>query len=272
MSSKIKVDTIENVAGSGNVSLGSGHNLVVPGDLTVDTSTLKVDSSNNRVGIGTASPSQTLETAGNIFVNTSGNPNLTVKTTGAGNNPFVRIQADTNYWDLQSLFSNTNDELDFRYNGTSTMMIDKNGVVTKPSQTYFRVRKNADQSNFATGTNVVVTWETEDFDVGSNFASNTFTAPVDGIYLFHLTLRLDQLETASNYYSASINTSNREYRWIEHFPTISDKSYFTVHVTAIIDMDVNDTADARIYQHSSTAQTDIREDSTRTLFYGYLLG
>ena len=54
MSSKIKVDTIENVAGSGNVSLGSGHNLVVPGDLTVDTNVLKVDATNNRVGIGTA--------------------------------------------------------------------------------------------------------------------------------------------------------------------------------------------------------------------------
>ena len=35
MSSKIKVDTIENVAGSGNVSLGSGHNLVVPGTLSI---------------------------------------------------------------------------------------------------------------------------------------------------------------------------------------------------------------------------------------------
>jgi len=35
MSSKIKVDTIENVAGSGNVSLGSGHNLVVPGTSTL---------------------------------------------------------------------------------------------------------------------------------------------------------------------------------------------------------------------------------------------
>ena len=40
----------------------SGNNIVVPGnatitgDLTVDTSTLKVDSTNNRVGIGTASP------------------------------------------------------------------------------------------------------------------------------------------------------------------------------------------------------------------------
>ena len=60
MASKIKVDTIENVAGSGNVSLGSGHNLVVPGDLTVDTSTLKVDATNNRVGIGTASPTTRL--------------------------------------------------------------------------------------------------------------------------------------------------------------------------------------------------------------------
>ena len=37
MSSKIKVDTIENIAGSGNVSLGSGHNLVVPGVITGGT-------------------------------------------------------------------------------------------------------------------------------------------------------------------------------------------------------------------------------------------
>ncbi len=69
MSSKIKVDTIENVAGSGNVSLGSGHNLVVPGDLTVDTSTLKVDSSNNRVGVGTASPTSDLHVSGGAGAN-----------------------------------------------------------------------------------------------------------------------------------------------------------------------------------------------------------
>ena len=81
MSSKIKVDTIENVAGSGNVSLGSGHNLVVPGnitgqgtttltgDLTVDTSTLKVDSSNNRVGIGTTSPAMGLHISGSASSN-----------------------------------------------------------------------------------------------------------------------------------------------------------------------------------------------------------
>ena len=38
MASTIKVDTIENVAGSGNVSLGSGHSLVVPGNITASSS------------------------------------------------------------------------------------------------------------------------------------------------------------------------------------------------------------------------------------------
>ena len=42
---------------AGNVAFGAGE---FSGDLTVDTSVLKVDSSNNRVGIGTASPAKVL--------------------------------------------------------------------------------------------------------------------------------------------------------------------------------------------------------------------
>ena len=42
--------------------------LDVSGDLTVDTSTLYVDSANNRVGVGTVSPSQSLHVKGNIDV------------------------------------------------------------------------------------------------------------------------------------------------------------------------------------------------------------
>ena len=96
------------------------------------------DASEERLGIGTTSPTQALEVAGNILINTSGNPYLAVKTSGAGNNPFIRIQADTNYWDLQSLFSNADDELDFRYNGSSKMIIDNSGNVGigTPSPSY----------------------------------------------------------------------------------------------------------------------------------------
>ena len=41
---------------SGITSVGTLTSLTVSGDVTVDTSTLKVDSTNNRVGVGTASP------------------------------------------------------------------------------------------------------------------------------------------------------------------------------------------------------------------------
>jgi len=109
---------------------GSAYTMDINGDLIIDAG--------GNVGIGTTSPTQALEVAGNILINTSGNPYLAVKTSGAGNNPFIRIQADTNYWDLQSLFSNADDELDFRYNGSSKMIIDNSGNVGigTPSPSY----------------------------------------------------------------------------------------------------------------------------------------
>jgi len=59
-----------------NQILGAGctatlASATITGDLTVDTSTLKVDSANNRVGIGTASPNSTLEVAGSIRTTSS---------------------------------------------------------------------------------------------------------------------------------------------------------------------------------------------------------
>ena len=59
------------------VDVAESQSLTVDGDLTVDTNTLKVDSTNNRVGIGTASPAH----------------ELTIQTSDA--TPTVRIHADT---------------------------------------------------------------------------------------------------------------------------------------------------------------------------------
>jgi len=70
-----------------------GGTLDVTGDLTVDTNTLYVDSANNRVGVGTVSPSFGFE-----YVNSS--PILQIKdsnSTGNAANPYVRMvdSADT---------------------------------------------------------------------------------------------------------------------------------------------------------------------------------
>jgi ethanolamine utilization microcompartment shell protein EutS/uncharacterized SAM-dependent methyltransferase len=58
------------VTASSLTSVGTLTSLTVAGDVTIDSSTLKVDSSNNRVGIMTTSPSEALDV--------SGNANLTV--------------------------------------------------------------------------------------------------------------------------------------------------------------------------------------------------
>jgi hypothetical protein len=50
------LDTLNNVT-----SVGTLTSLTVSGDVTIDTNTLKVDSSNNRVGIGNASPDVSLD-------------------------------------------------------------------------------------------------------------------------------------------------------------------------------------------------------------------
>ena len=94
MSSKIKVDTIENVAGSGNVSLGSGHNLVVPGNITGQgtaaiTSNATVGGTLGVTGASTFSGSIAKVSSGlsadvDMHIKTaSGNPQMRVESTGA---------------------------------------------------------------------------------------------------------------------------------------------------------------------------------------------
>jgi hypothetical protein len=69
----------------------SADSMTVTGDLTVDTTTLKVDSTNNRVGIGTASPSEVLEVNGNIkfgdghFIGDGGGDNLEIVSSSGEN-------------------------------------------------------------------------------------------------------------------------------------------------------------------------------------------
>ena len=75
MSSKIKVDTIENVAGSGNVSLGSGHNLVVPGNIT---------------GQGTLGVTGATTMSGALTINTASNglPSISLQHSNSGADNF----------------------------------------------------------------------------------------------------------------------------------------------------------------------------------------
>ena len=84
---------------------------IITGDLTVDTSTLKVDSTNNRVGIGTASPLSKLQSVGTVSV-TDG------ASTGAANGLHIRFDTATNTGYI-SAFHATVDNRDLIYDAKS---------------------------------------------------------------------------------------------------------------------------------------------------------
>jgi len=66
---------------------------------------------------------------------------------------------------------------------TTAMTFDANGQILKPLQCMFEVRANTTQSINHGSTTKVTLWGTETTDIGGNFASNAFTAPVTGHYL-----------------------------------------------------------------------------------------
>lgn len=72
----------------------------------------------------------------------------------------------------------------------NTFRISSAGQITTPLQPSFGVQINIAQQSDVTGDGTVykVQWDTEDWDIGSNFASNQFVAPVSGIY--HLTCQV----------------------------------------------------------------------------------
>jgi hypothetical protein len=117
------------------------------GDLTVDTDTLKVDVTNDRVGINKAAPEQALDVVGNVKVDgtitsAASAPNLTLKDTD-GTNQITAVFNSGGVSVIQARNNTTNGIIDFRQNNgttdpTTPMRIDSNGRVgigtTSPSQ------------------------------------------------------------------------------------------------------------------------------------------
>ena len=156
-------------------------------------------------------------------------------------------------------------------NTSNHLAINAAGIVTKPLQPAFQVHPASTQSNISVGGNNTVALGNEMFDIGSNFASNTFTAPVTGKYQLNFTLRLDNIDTAANYYQHAIITSNRQYYLTQALNRFSaDVQYWNMATnTVLADMDAGDTAYIRVVQSNGTAQTDVATEST--VFSGYLV-
>ncbi len=143
------------------------------------------------------------------------------------------------------------------------------GIVTMPNQPSFLAQLGSLQQNLAINGIRTILFDTERFDVGGNYASNTFTAPVTGKYQLNVELRLDNVDTAATYLHLYLITSNRTYFTIMDPNFSSDLAYHSISTSVLADMDANDTAYVGLYVANGAAQTDVNQDSN---FSGILVG
>ena len=149
------------------------------------------------------------------------------------------------------------------------LSIDSAGRVTTPYQPAFLVNA-ATQNNIPINANTTVTFSTERFDQGSNFASNTFTAPVTGKYQLNVIIYAQSVDSAAAYVQISLRTSNREYFSIFAVSSLTqDAAYMTFPISTLADMDASDTAYVEIQlNNTGQGQMDINAVSS---FSGYLV-
>ena len=131
----------------------------VTGDMTVDTDTLFVDSTNNRVGIGTTSPSTSLDVTGAVTIRDATEPSLRFLDTNAANSDFTIYSPDGS------------NHLRIKHQSTDRVTVKSSGEVgigttpvrqlhlhaTSPNNTYLHMTGNATGSTIADGFDIVVT-------------------------------------------------------------------------------------------------------------------
>jgi len=224
------------------------------------------------LGVGTTSPSQKLHvSASNPFLELQG----TASTSG---DTGIFLNANANHWILKADNYSSTNAFQIKQGDTSSstafMTINSIGAVTKPLQPAFFAHANTAQSNISVGSETQVVFGTERFDQNNDFASNTFTAPVDGKYQLNVNIRLNQIDTSADYYILYLNTSNKKYfANIDPGGFANDITQITLNLSLVADMDANDTSTVGFLQQSGAAQTDIDGGSgdSPSNFSGYLV-
>jgi len=284
--------TATTITATGDVSLDGGsfvfNESSADKDFRVEsngnTHMLFVDGGNNGVGIGTSSA----DTNATMTVSNTGD-NHAISIVGALNKSRMHFQgANTGSGSTDGLViglsssDDTNDDsaliglkesgsMTFQTSGTNHMIIDGAGHVTMPKQSAFNAYVTIAISNLAQGgSTTVLRFQTERFDQNADYNTSTytFTAPVTGKYQFNASVRLDQMQSNTNYNYVSFKTSNRDYAfWLSAPEDWNGGAYYTANGSVLADLDANDTCYIGYVGQGGTDSTD----HTDGYFSGFLV-
>ena len=245
-----------------------------------------------RSGANTYAERIRIEEGGRILINTPGTSinaheqcdDVVIGNVSHGHDTGVTIVSGTSYngWIAFSdgttnstrrrgaiVYHHPSDTMYLRTNNNQTaLQISSDGEVTKPRNPAFSVRHSANQSVTTAGW-TQKTFNTEMFDIGGNFSSNAFTAPVDGIYSFGWNQRFDSGN--GNYFRIVLRVNDSTGTSYQHGHSIYRDDdgfhYVTLNLTSLLQLDAGDTVKAYAFSNTDTSYT-LQPES---VFWGYLV-
>ena len=221
--STLKVDTINTRTGSGNITF-SRPTVLQAGDI------VEADIADNAITLakmagGTDGNIISYDASGDPVAVATGSSGQVLTSAGAGAPPTFASGG------VSGLTNSSN---------TTWMTVSADEEVNMPLQPLFAGRITTQNNVTGTGNYYTVLWQTELFDIGTNFASPTFTAPITGHYLVCCAIGYNNSTAAQDQTLSNVVTSNRS-MGVSQDRTNDMLGGNTMVNTLITDMDAADT-------------------------------
>jgi hypothetical protein len=219
---------------------------------------LYIDTTNDRVGVGTSSPSTLahLKSSGDYAA-------LTIETATTGGASYINL-GDSNDLDVgQIAYYNSDDSLRIKVNAAERMRIDSAGRVTMPYQPAFKASRLS--GNVGPGNTFI--FNDVNFNTGGHYNGSTgrFTAPVSGVYQFNVIMLTTNTNPSGHYYwRVLLNGSTSFVDAYSH----NDTANTYVHYPASFSLYLSSNDYIEIYISAGTFYAG----NLNSLFSGYLVG
>lgn len=192
-----------------------------------------------------------------VLTDTNGNELLKTTTTASAVNEITLVNAATgNPPEFQATGGDTNIGIKLTPKGA--------GVVNLSNTSMAGATPASNQENLADSTATQVVLGTELYDVGSNFASNAYTAPTTGYYLVTASITYTTV-TAAKAYRASIYVNDAETARATQHSGLADT--IAVPIYGIFSVTAGQTIKLYATQISGGAAVDIQSGSLYTFMH-----
>ena len=143
---------------------------------------------------------------------------------------------------------------------TTAIAISADEQITLPLQPSFMGRSNTLSNITGDGTAYTILYPTERFDVGANYSSPDYTAPITGKYIITLSIEVRGLASDHTDLICNIVTTNRTYNVTRLNPSaISVSGIMSFSGSMYCDMDAADTATTTLKVSGGSKVVDIDE-------------